>query len=111
MKTSRQKNQPEAATHPQLTQLTTPMRTTKKKMSMQSDSKIITEVITTEAEIITTEEIEVELHTSTLTQTEEDNKPHNTGATQAGAETQIEETEEAALKAAVLNNTRNHKTT
>ena len=92
-------------------QLTTPMRTTKKKMSMQSDSKTITEVITTEGAIITTEEIEVELHTSTLTQTEEDNKPHNTGAIPAGAETQIEETEEAALKAAALNSTHNLRTT
>ena len=82
----------------------------KKKTSMQSDIRIITEV-TTEGAITTTEEIEVELHTSTLTQAEEDNKPHNTGATQAGAVTQIEETEEAALKAAALNSTRNLKTT
>ena len=54
-------------------------------MSMQSDTRTIREVITTEGATITTEEIEVEPHTSTLTQTEEDNKPHNTEATQAGA--------------------------
>ena len=56
----------------------------KKKMSMQSGSRIITEVTTTEVETTTTEGIEVELITSTLTLTEEGNKPHNTGATQAG---------------------------
>ena len=66
-------------------------------MSMQSDSRIITEVTTTEVAIKTTEEIEVELITSTLTLTEEGNKPHNTGATQTGEETQTEEIEEAAV--------------
>ena len=76
-------------------------------MSMQSGPKIIIEATTAEVPITTTEEIEVEPLTSTLTQTEEDNKPHNTGATQAGAETQIEETEEAAA----LNSTHNLKTT
>ena len=73
--------------------------------------KTTTEEIVTEGAIITTEEIEMELHITTLTQTEEDNKPHNTGATQAGAETKIEETEEAALKTAALNSTHNLKTT
>ena len=74
---------------------------------MQSDTKTITEETIAEDVITTTEEIEVELHTSTLIQTEEDNKPHNIGATQAGAETQIEETEEATLKATALNSTLN----
>ena len=80
------------------------MKKMKKKTSMQSDFKIITEV-TTEVAITTTEEIEVEPLTSTLTQTEEDNKPHNTGAIPTGEETQTEEIEEATLKGAALNNT------
>ena len=99
------------ATHLALTPLTTQMKTMKKKMSMQSDSKTITEVITTEVEIITTEEIEVELHIPTQTLTEDSNKPLNTEATPTGAETQIEETEEQALRAAALSNTLNPKTT
>ena len=87
------------------------MKTTKKKMSMQSDIKIITEVIITEVEIITTEEIEVELITPIQTPTEDSNKPHNTGATQAGEEIQTEVIEEATLKEVALNNTHKPKTT
>ena len=82
------------------------MKKMKKKTSMQSDFKIITEV-TTEVAITTTEGIEVEPLTSTLTQIGEDNKPHNTGASPTGEETQIEEIEEAAPKEAALNNNHN----
>ena len=56
--------------------------------------------------ITTTEEIEVELTTPIQTLTEEGNKPHNTGATQAGEESQTEVIEEAALS-----NTHKPKTT
>ena len=80
-------------------------------MSMQSDFKTTSEETATGAVTTTIEATEVEQITSTQTQTEEDNKPHNTGATPAGAETQIEETEEATLKAAALNNILNPKTT
>ena len=73
-------------------------------MSMQSDSRIITEVTTAEVAITITEEIEVELITSTLTLTEEVNKLHNSGATQTGEETRTEEIEEATLKEPALNN-------
>ena len=80
-------------------------------MSMQSGSKIITEEITTEAEIITTEEIEVELRIPTQTPTEDSNKPRNTEVTQAGEEIQTEAIEEATLKEVALNNTHRLKIT
>ena len=80
-------------------------------MSMQSGSKIITEEITTEAEIITTEEIEVELRIPTQTPTEDSNKPCHIEVTQAGEETQTEAIEEAILKEVALNNTHRLKTT
>ena len=83
----------------------------KKKMSMQSYFKIITEVTTTEVAITTTEEIEVELITPIQTLTEEGNKPHNTGATQAGEKSQTEVKEEAGIKEAALSNTHKPKTT
>ena len=85
------------------------MKTTKKKISMQSDTKIITEVIT-EVETITTEEIEVELITPIKTPTEVSNKPHNKGVIQAEEETQTEVIEEAALKEVAINNTHKPKT-
>ena len=77
---------------------------------MQLDSKTISEETATEVETTTTEATEVEQITSTQTLIEEANKPHNTGATPAGVETQIEE-EEPAPKAAALNNTLKPKIT
>ena len=94
-----------------LTPLTTQMKMTKKKISRQSDIKIITEVITTEVEIITTEEIEVELRIPTQTPTEDSNKPRNTEVTQVGEEIQTGAIEEATLKEVILNNTHRLKTT
>ena len=77
---------------------------------MQLDFKTISEETATEVEATTTEATEVEQITSTQMLIEEANKPHNTGATPAGVETRIEE-EEAALKAAALNNTLKPKIT
>ena len=78
---------------------------------MQSGIKTTSEETATGAVTITIEATEVEQITSTQTLIEEASKPHNTGAIPTGAETRIEETEEAALKAATLNNTLNPKTT
>ena len=80
-------------------------------MSMQSDIKTISEETATEVVTTTTEATEVEQITSTQMLTEEASKPHNTGVTPTGVETRIEGTEEAALKAAALNNTLNPKIT
>ena len=80
-------------------------------MSMQSGFKTTSEETTTEAVTTTIEATEVGLIILTQVLTEEASKPPNTGATPTGAETQIEETEEAALKAAALSNTLNPKTT
>ena len=52
----------------------------------------------------------MELITPTRALTEEGNKPHNTGATQTGEETQAEVIEEATLKGAALNNTHKPQT-
>ena len=67
----------------------------KKKMSMQSDIKTITEETTTEDVTTITEETEVEQTTSTLSPIEEVSKPLSTGAIQTEEEILTEETEEA----------------
>ena len=78
---------------------------------MQSDFKATSEETATEAVTTTIEATEVEQITSIQTLIEEASKHHNTGAIPTGVETQIEGTEEATLKAEVLNNTLNLKTT
>ena len=78
--------------------LTTQMKTTKKKMSMQSDFKTISEATITEAVITTIEVTEVEQIISTQMLTEGANKPPNIGAIQTEEETPTEEIEEAVLK-------------
>ena len=81
-----------------LTPLTTQMKTTKKKMSMQSDFKTVSEETITEAVTTTIEVTEVEQFISTLMLTEEVSKPPNIGAIQTEEETPTEEIEEAILK-------------
>ena len=78
--------------------LTTQTKTTKKKMSMQSDFKTISEETITEAEITTIEVTEVEQIISTQMLTEEASKPPNIGAIQTEEETPTEEIEKAILK-------------
>ena len=78
------------------------MKTKKKKMSMQSDFKTTSEETATEAVTTTIEVTEGEQIISTQVLIEEASKPPNTGATPTGAETQIGEIEEAALKAAAI---------
>ena len=81
-----------------LTPLTTQMKTTKRKMSMQSDFKTASEEIITEAVTTTIEVTEVEQITSTQVLIEEASKPPNIGAILTEEETLTEEIEEAILK-------------